>query len=507
MKPFIIIFGIVLLISTPGLCTIIHIPGDYPTIQEGINEAQNGDTILVAVGTYYENIIINKSLVLQGEDKDNTIIDGSGHGDVVLIEADRVYIGLFNIRNSGTDWNDSGVEISHADSCNIEQCSLHDNYNGLHLYGSSYNVISRCHISLNSHGILFNDPPYPGPFVDNMDNIIQNNILHSNTICGILFEHTGAIYHRSNVIQGNSILYNVTGISIIMSQENDISNNDIIGNTGYGMNLQMCMGGGELNRIYQNNYYLNNGNSVQGCEWGGGCNYWFSEEDSAGNYWSDYTGKDTNEDGIGDVPYIVDGDSTCDDYPLMIPLYSTVEGRVTDTNSAPIEGVQITVAGIPIDYYTDINGDYSIDSLGAGICDISFTHPAFSDTTILDVAVTPGYNSRLDVIMNIYTNINKHTKENSMHHTFSLSQNYPNPFNSVTSICYTLVEESRITLKLYDLKGRHIRTLVDRQQEAGQHTVHWDGKNHRSQPVTSGIYIYSIITGNYKKSSKMHYIK
>ena len=64
--------------------TIINIPGDYPTIQEGIDNSVNGDTVLVSAGTYSENITYNgKNILIQGENRTTTIIDAEMEGSVV----------------------------------------------------------------------------------------------------------------------------------------------------------------------------------------------------------------------------------------------------------------------------------------------------------------------------------------------------------------------------------------------------------------------------------------
>jgi hypothetical protein len=75
---------------------------------------------------------------------------------------------------------------------------------------------------------------------------------------------------------------------------------------------------------------------------------------------------------------------------------------------------------------------------------------------------------------------------------FVLAQNYPNPFNPSTTIRYDIPTASRIAIKVFDVIGRQVRTLVDVSQEAGYHAAIWDGKNGAGVPVASGMYIYRI---------------
>jgi hypothetical protein len=75
-----------------------------------------------------------------------------------------------------------------------------------------------------------------------------------------------------------------------------------------------------------------------------------------------------------------------------------------------------------------------------------------------------------------------------------LDQSYPNPFNPSTSIRYSVKAASRVTLKIYDIKGELIRTLVDEEVSPGEHVVPWDGMNARGVGASSGIYLVRLET-------------
>lgn len=99
-------------------------------------------------------------------------------------------------------------------------------------------------------------------------------------------------------------------------------------------------------------------------------------------------------------------------------------------------------------------------------------------------------------------------EENSnMPTEFSLMQNYPNPFNPETQISYKLSTGGFISLSVYDLLGREIKTLVSKDQPAGSYTVNWNGKNEFGNSVPSGVYMYSLKTGNFYESKKMILMK
>lgn len=90
----------------------------------------------------------------------------------------------------------------------------------------------------------------------------------------------------------------------------------------------------------------------------------------------------------------------------------------------------------------------------------------------------------------------------SLKRSFLLNQNYPNPFNSSTVISFSLSAEFKTTLKVYNILGKHIKTLVNKKLTAGEYRVEFDAGN-----LASGIYIYQIVSGNFVSSKKMVIVK
>lgn len=88
-----------------------------------------------------------------------------------------------------------------------------------------------------------------------------------------------------------------------------------------------------------------------------------------------------------------------------------------------------------------------------------------------------------------------------------LAQNYPNPFNPSTTISYTLNEPAQVSLKVYNMLGAEIATLVNEQQSAGQKTVSWNALNSSGSTLPSGLYIYQLKAGKQVLTKKMTLIK
>lgn len=95
----------------------------------------------------------------------------------------------------------------------------------------------------------------------------------------------------------------------------------------------------------------------------------------------------------------------------------------------------------------------------------------------------------------------------SLPEAFSLSQNYPNPFNPETYIEFTLPTISLVSLKIYNIRGQLVRTLLDSEIEPGVHKVRWDGTKENGEKVGSGVYFYQLKTKGFSQTKKMIFLK
>jgi len=86
---------------------------------------------------------------------------------------------------------------------------------------------------------------------------------------------------------------------------------------------------------------------------------------------------------------------------------------------------------------------------------------------------------------------------------FEVKGNFPNPFNPETVIKFNLPQASPVTLRVYNILGQVVNTLVDEPLNAGSHSVRWDGKNVQGRDVASGVYFYRISAGGYESIEKM----
>jgi len=127
--------------------------------------------------------------------------------------------------------------------------------------------------------------------------------------------------------------------------------------------------------------------------------------------------------------------------------------------------------------------------------DLSF----YSNTATLGTSANPDASDPTWVQANLLiVNVEDVIKNNSMPTEFSLSQNYPNPFNPATRINYSLPYKSLVQIKLYDVLGNEVATIVNEEKPAGIYEVEFDGGR-----LSSGVYFYQLSAANFIETKKM----
>lgn len=173
-------------------------PGNYTTIQDAINTANPGDKVFVYNGLYYENIRVDKTLELEGEDRDATAINGSQNIDTVLITADWVNVTGFNITYSSVAF--AGIKLEYVNNCSIEGNTVSQSGDGIGLERSSHNFVGNNTLHSNHFGdmtLSFSD-----------FNIISNNVAISDNWSAIgLYSSKGNIV-KDNTMKNNGIYIN-----------------------------------------------------------------------------------------------------------------------------------------------------------------------------------------------------------------------------------------------------------------------------------------------------------
>ena len=194
-----------------------------------------------------------------------------------------------------------GILLDGSLNNSIVGNNITNNEYGILLQNSSNNIIEGNNIANNPYGIRVHTS-------SNSNSIVGNNIAN-NILYGILL-----FYSSNNIVSGNNIANNsIDGICLrTSSNSNSIVGNNIA-NNGYGINLYSS------DNLFYHNNFLNN--TVQVYLTPGYANVWDDGYPSCGNYWSNYTGVDSNHDGIGDTAYIIAENNT-DNFPLMGMFHS-----------------------------------------------------------------------------------------------------------------------------------------------------------------------------------------
>lgn len=343
------------------------VPDQYPTIQSAINNANDGDTVFVRSGTYYEHVVVNKTIALVGENIGTTIIDGNYVGVVVNATHDAIGISGFTIQKSGTVWNiggppySAGIYMRNVTDCSVVGNKFTDDAAAIQLeFGADGNVIANN--TMTSVGLGW------GTFDASMNSFIGNNVTSSGRGLGL------NVNSDNNTISGNRITAPEWVVALHACHYNNVTEN-YIANGQIGIYLPDS----SYNRIYHNQIV----NNVQQASLQGfpsHTNYWNDDYPSGGNYWSDYVGVDvhsgpnqnmTGSDGIGDTPLVLDQNNT-DRYPLMNSQSSLIgdvngDGKVDMRDVGYVARRFMCVPGDLLwDSTADLNGDGKINMVDIG---------------------------------------------------------------------------------------------------------------------------------------------
>ncbi|MCX6132401.1 MAG: putative Ig domain-containing protein [Ignavibacteriales bacterium] len=208
--------------------------------------------------------------------------------------------------------------------------------------------------------------------------------------------------------------------------------------------------------------------------------------------------------------------------PLVrrVPGYNSISGLVS-ISGMPGDGVQSGNAAGAIVYallnpddvagfgITDETGKFFIEELAPGsytlvVDKVNFVSGASAKAnSVFNTVVgeaSPSATASLTLSPLLLTAVEEKT---SHPEEFVLEQNYPNPFNPSTAIKYQLAASSFVTLRVYDMLGRDVATVINRMETSGIHTAMWDGKDDRGESVASGIYLYQLRVGHSVMTRKM----
>ncbi|OGC93421.1 MAG: hypothetical protein A2W25_02265 [candidate division Zixibacteria bacterium RBG_16_53_22] len=464
-----------------GHTRILNVPSDYATIQAGIDEALDGDTVLVAPGEYQEYLqLADKNILLSASDgPDTTIIQGrcwiNGQIDTTCV------IKGFSFISNGSNGL-SLLSLGPDAAPVIEADILHGNFmatagGAIACWGGNpiirSNIISNNFATFIGGGICFENSSAPcTSHAEVTGNIIYNNwaaaaygsgngggiyLLGDATIkYNLIYDNLASMYYSGGGGHGGGI----ARVGSSQAHKTTITNNTIVNNSAR-IHTSSGIGGGIYLNIQSPLDTLIVKNNIIAFNPLGG-NVRASLNDSVYCQW-DYN--------------LIFGDTTSvfphGDHDIFLdPIFA-------DTAS---------------DNYHLLPGSPCIDSGDP-------TFPLDPDSTRADIGAY-----YFDQAVGI------DEPGPSGPYRFALAQNYPNPFNARTVISYTLDKDAKVSLLIYSITGQRVKSLtIGESQQAGEHRYIWDGVDSRGKAVSTGIYFYELYVddpaettaGKYRESKAM----
>jgi L-ascorbate metabolism protein UlaG (beta-lactamase superfamily) len=458
----------------PGVTVGLHrsttrsVPGNFVKIQSAINAAVDGDTVIVDPGVYNENInilgkkIVVTSLYYHASDTSyisSTVINGSSPANpdtasVVLAinneDSTSILQGFTITGGKGTKWRDEhGAGVYREGGGILIALSSPTIKNNLIIYNT---VSSGTGVtSAGGGGIRAGDG---NPKI--LNNVIQQNTGRYGA--GVVLNYTGALL-KNNVITKNT------------------------GGEDYGGGAVWINSNGAFPKILENNTIVNNSAT------GGGVSFYSGSSIIRNTIIWRNSGAGSQQIGIRSggptVTYCdIEGGYSGTGNINSDPLFSDSSFHLGTSSPCVDQGDSSTI------YNDPANPNNRSSALWPSLGGVRN-----------DIGVYGG-SGRCNLTVAILTTDVRDDVNSGFPQHFHLQQNYPNPFNPSTRIDFSLPHSSYVTLKIYDMLGKEITTLISETLSAGNYSKRWNAFRN-----PSGIYFYSLQAGNYAETKKLVLIK
>jgi predicted outer membrane repeat protein len=425
--------------------------GDAPTIQAGVDSATAGDTVMLANGTFTG--AGNRDIDLYS--KAIAVVSESGNPDSCIV-----------------DCEGAGRGFSCADATSVVRLQGFSITNGLAAFGGSFSHLG---------GGLYCKDPNDGPVV--VDCVFSNN--HAEA-------HGGGVYGG---MSGTPVFTNCRGYGTEVCSPS-FSDCFFLRNSAAGL------GGG-----------VSAGSPTSGSGTFANCVFYGNRANLGGGmyaqfYQCDITNCTFTSDSAG-----VGGEIYCDqsspDIQKTIIAFSIAGGAVSCNSANPTLAYCDVYGNAGGDWTGCLSGqsggegNFSLnplfcdpDSDNFGLAALSYCLPSLNPWGILIGALGEGCDEPTGA-----------ASPEADAARFALEQNYPNPFNPVTSIVYSVPEAGWVSLKVYDVRGHLVKTLVDRRETAGPHKLMWDGRSDGGGKVSAGLYFLKLESAGRRQSRKLVLLK